>query len=91
MLDFDRLDGPAHRGGAVALARKGDPSRPGRPEDHAGVPTATRAKIHTKELEKGNHNRATLAVARKLVAYLLAVDRRKTGFTREGITPSQAV
>src|SRR5262249_6393251 len=48
------------------------------------------ALLHTKELEKGNHNRATLAVARKLVAYLLAVDRRKTGFHREGIAASQA-
>src|SRR5207247_5730562 len=48
------------------------------------------ALIHAKELEKGNHNRATLAVARKLVAYLLAVDRRKTGFNREGITKPQA-
>jgi len=48
------------------------------------------ALVHTKELEKGNHNRATLAVARKLVAYLLAVDRRKIGFNREGITTSQA-
>jgi len=48
------------------------------------------ALIHTKELEKGDHNRATLAVARKLVAYLLAVDRRKTGFTREGITAREA-
>lgn len=48
------------------------------------------AVIYAKELEKGNRNRATLAVARKLVAYLLAVDRRQTGFTREGITSRQA-
>ena len=33
------------------------------------------AAIHTRELERGNRNRATLAVARKLVAYLLAVDK----------------
>ena len=33
------------------------------------------AAVHNLELEKGNRNRATLAVARKLVAYLLAVDK----------------
>jgi transposase len=33
-------------------------------------------EVHTKAKEKGGHrNRATLAVARKLVAYLLAADR----------------
>jgi transposase len=31
--------------------------------------------VHERELARGNKNRATLAVARKLVAYLLAVDR----------------
>jgi len=30
---------------------------------------------HERELQRGNRNRATLAVARKLVAYLLAVDK----------------
>jgi len=38
------------------------------------------ALIRERELQKGNRNRATLAVARKMVAYLLAVDRRKQGF-----------
>jgi len=33
------------------------------------------ATVHTRELTRGNRNRATLAVARKLVAYLLAVDK----------------
>jgi transposase len=33
------------------------------------------AAIHARELERGNRNRATMAVARKLVAYLLAVDK----------------
>jgi hypothetical protein len=33
------------------------------------------AALHTRELARGNRNRATLAVARKLVAYLLAVDK----------------
>jgi transposase len=33
------------------------------------------AAVHDRELERGNPNRATLAVARKLVAYLLAVDK----------------
>jgi transposase len=38
------------------------------------------AELREKELTKGNRNRATLAVARKLVEYLLAVDRRGTPF-----------
>jgi transposase len=38
------------------------------------------AVLYERERERGNANRATLAVARKLVAYLLAVDRRKTDF-----------
>jgi hypothetical protein len=36
--------------------------------------------VHERELRKGNRNRATLAVARKMVAYLLAVDRREREF-----------
>ena len=36
--------------------------------------------LHEKELARGNKNRATLAVARKLVEFMLAVDRRKTDF-----------
>jgi len=32
-------------------------------------------QVHERELGRGSRNRATLAVARKLVAYLLAVDR----------------
>jgi transposase len=40
------------------------------------------ALVHEKALQKGNRNRATLAVARKLVAYLLAVDRRETPFRK---------
>lgn len=39
------------------------------------------AKVHERELEKGNRNRATLAVARKLVAYLLTVDKTEREFT----------
>jgi transposase len=38
------------------------------------------AEVYEKERQRGNANRATLAVARKLVAYLLAVDRRKQEF-----------
>jgi len=41
------------------------------------------ATLHEKELGRGNRNRATLAVARKLVEYLLAVDRRGTPFVKE--------
>jgi transposase len=41
------------------------------------------AAVHEKELARGNRNRATLAVARKLVEYMLAVDRRGTPFVSE--------
>lgn len=34
------------------------------------------ARVREKELARGNPNRATLAVARKLVAYLMAADRQ---------------
>ena len=46
--------------------------------------SAELALVYEKEKQKGNCNRATLAVARKLVAYLLAVDRRQTGFVPVG-------
>jgi transposase len=36
--------------------------------------------LYERERHKGNVNRATLAVARKLVAYLMAVDRRQRSF-----------
>ena len=38
------------------------------------------AEVHQRELQRGNRNRATLAVARKLVAYLLAVDKSGKAF-----------
>jgi transposase len=38
------------------------------------------ALVYDKERQKGNANRATLAVARKLVAYLAAVDRSQKDF-----------
>lgn len=38
------------------------------------------AEIHAKALEKGDKNRATLEVARKLVAYMLAVDKNQKSF-----------
>jgi transposase len=38
------------------------------------------ALVHERERQKGNANRATLAVARKMVVYLLAVDRRERDF-----------
>lgn len=41
------------------------------------------AAVRQKEIGKGNKNRATLAVARKLVAYMLAVDLRQTAFEPE--------
>jgi len=45
------------------------------------------AALHAKELEYGHKNRATLEVARKLVAYLLAVD--KSGQTFQLRLPSR--
>jgi hypothetical protein len=36
--------------------------------------------VHERELTKGNRNRATLAVARKLVAYMFAVDKNQRKF-----------
>ena len=38
------------------------------------------ALVYEKEKENGHANRATLAVARKMVAYLVAVDRAKRDF-----------
>jgi transposase len=38
------------------------------------------ARVHDRELKRGNRNQATIAVARKMVGYLLAVDRRRTAF-----------
>lgn len=38
------------------------------------------AEVYEKETKKGNRNRATLAVARKLVSYLLAVDKNRQDF-----------
>ncbi len=40
----------------------------------------TLALLYDREKQKGHANRATLAVARKLVAYLMAVDRGQTHF-----------
>ena len=40
----------------------------------------TLAALYEREKQKGNANRATVAVARKLVAYLMAVDRGQTQF-----------
>jgi transposase len=47
--------------------------------------SAELALIHQKAIEKGNRNRATLAVARKMVVWLLAVD----GENREFIPAQQ--
>jgi len=42
------------------------------------------ALLYERERQRGNANRAALAVARKMVAYLLAVDRRCTDFIPAG-------
>lgn len=41
---------------------------------------ARMAEFHEKELKKGNRNRATLNLARKIVSYLLAVDKSRKAF-----------
>lgn len=48
------------------------------------------ATLHARELERGHRNRATLAVARKLCAYLLAVDKSGQPFQVRSIPPSPA-
>jgi transposase len=40
-------------------------------------------RLYEQQRQRGNWNRATLAVARKLVAHLMAVDRRQTPFRVE--------
>jgi transposase len=42
------------------------------------------ALVYEKEKQKGHANRATLTVARKMVAYLLAVDRENRAFVPTG-------
>ena len=42
------------------------------------------ALLYERERQRGNSNRATLAVARKMVAHMLAVERRNTGFVPAG-------
>jgi hypothetical protein len=41
------------------------------------------AEIHARELKRGNHNRATLTVARKLLTYMFAVERRQRDFGKQ--------
>lgn len=38
------------------------------------------ADVYAREIERGNSNRATLSVARKLVAYMMAVEKRQSDF-----------
>jgi transposase len=42
------------------------------------------ALLYERERQRGNGNRATLAVARKMVALMLAVERRNTDFVPAG-------
>jgi len=47
------------------------------------------ALLYEREKQRGNRNRATLALARKLVAYLMAVDRGERGFEPQPPKPSR--
>jgi len=49
------------------------------------------AAVHERELARGNRNRATVAVARKLVAYLLAVDRSGQPFQMRAMAATSSV
>jgi transposase len=49
------------------------------------------AAVYAREKERGHCNRATLAVARKLVAYLLAVDKSGQPFRVSAAAPDAAV
>ena len=48
------------------------------------------AAVHKRELQQGDRNQATLAVARKLVAYLMAVDKSGKPFTMRARTQEAA-
>ena len=48
------------------------------------------AVIHEREIGKGNRNRATLAVARKLVAYMMAVDKNQKKFIPQEVLEKAA-
>jgi transposase len=48
------------------------------------------AALHAHELERGHRNRATLAVARKLATYLLAVDKQDRPFQVQLTTQVQS-
>ncbi len=48
------------------------------------------AEVHERELTRGHRNRATLAVARKLAAYLLAVDKGGKPFQLRTPPPAEA-
>jgi len=49
------------------------------------------AAVHARELARGNRNQATLAVARKMVAYLMAVDKNGRPFQIRSSEASAAV
>ena len=48
------------------------------------------AEVHEREIGKGHKNRATLAVARKLVAYMLVVDKTQRPFTPREVLQAAA-
>ena len=49
------------------------------------------AAVHERELQRGHRNRATLQVARKLVAYLMAVDKSGQPFQMASSPPEAGV
>ena len=49
------------------------------------------AALPARELQRGHRNRATLAVARKLVSYLLAVDKSGHSFPLRALPPEDTV
>ncbi len=56
-------------------------------EDGVILAEMSATRQHARELERGHRNRATLAVARKLVTYLLAVDKSGQSFQLRTLLP----
>ena len=62
----------------------------GKTEIDSGGERPVRPQVtFARELARGNRNRATLAVARKLVAYLLAVDKSGQPFQVRSVAANE--
>jgi len=79
-------------GEGVADAEAENPFTP-ETQGRVGPPFASKfrnpqqAVLHARESGRGHRNRATLAVARKLVGYLLVVDKSRQPFHPRDLVP----